>query len=185
MSIVPDRRPEAPREVIEEILRIAGVTDAVAIVGWRGYYFRSMGDPAKNDRGIYDDAIFVVGPTAYASFFANTDPSRHREGIATLKPGTWLYKVGIHGLSKPAAQRYKALVQAAEVTVARDNHGSDTGWFGINIHRGGNATTSSLGCQTVHPDHWPAFFALVQQQMRAAGQTTVRYHLVEDPRMHG
>src|SRR5262245_48185267 len=117
----------------------------------------------ENDRGIYDDALFIVSPETFVAFNANVDPSVFRRGIAALEAGGVRYKLGIHGLSRPAAQCYKALVQAGPVTVRRDETGNDTGWFGINIHRGGVSGTSSLGCQTIVPDQWPTFIAPVER----------------------
>jgi lysozyme len=177
--IAPASRPKQTRDVVAAILEKHNVRDAVAIVGARGYYANLMGVPGKNDRGIYDDAIFVVSPSAFVSFNANVDPSVHRKAIANLRPGVWRYRIGTHGLSKPAAQRYKALVQAGEVTVMRDGVGLDTGMFGINIHRGSTSTTSSLGCQTIVPSQWPAFIALVEQELKRAGQKVVPYVLTE------
>lgn len=179
MSISPPAWPKQSRAEVEAILTDHHITDAVALVGIRGYYRDTMGQPGANDRGIYDDAIFLLSRYIFASFNANTDPSIARPGVAVLKPGVWRYKLGIHGLNRPAAQRYKALVQAAPVTVHRDGAGNDTGWFGINIHRGSRTTTSSLGCQTIVPDQWPAFIALVEQELRRAGQTVVPYVLRE------
>ena len=178
-SIAPPSRPKLTRGAVEFILARHKVTAPVALVGVRGYYRDSMGQPGVNDRGLYDDALFLISADTFAGFNANTDPSVARRGIATLKPGTWRYQLGIHGLNRPASQRYKALVQAGPVTVHRDDTGDDTGWFGINIHRGSRTTTSSLGCQTLVPDQWPAFIALVEQELKRAGQTVVPYVLTE------
>jgi lysozyme len=177
--IIPNSRPAWPRERVAEYLANAGLLYPVIIMGFRGYYLNSMGKPAVNDIGIYDDAIYVYSANVCASFNANTDPSRLRQRVAVLRTGLWKYKLGIHGISKPANRRYPALVQADEVTVDRHQAGSDTGWFGINIHRGGYSTTSSLGCQTIYPDQWNAFFNLVAAELNRAGQKVVPYLLVE------
>lgn len=175
--ILPAHRPMASRATIATLLSRASVDAPVALVGIRGYYRDTMGAPGTNDRGIYDDAIFLLAPNCFAAFNANTDPSVTRTRMAVLTAGLWKYKVGTHGLSRPAAQQYTALVQAGEVTVLRDGTGPDTGHFGINIHRGGRGTTSSRGCQTVWPDQWPAFIALVRSELKRAGQTVIPYLL--------
>jgi lysozyme len=179
-AIIPPSRPMQKRADTARELSGFAVTEKVALLGVRGYYRDTMGVPGKNDRGIYDDAIFLYSPEAHVAFNANTDPSVTRKHIAVLRQGLWYYKVGIHGLSKPKAQQYTALVQAGEVTVIRDDEGSDKGYFGINIHRGSYGSTSSLGCQTIFPDQWPAFIALVQSEMKRAGQKTIPYLLVEN-----
>lgn len=180
-KIVPPHPPQQSREETLRILQTGGVSSAVALLGVRGYYRRSMGDVRKNDRGIYDDAIFLVSPRTHASFNANVDPSIFRKGIAKLARGVWLYRVGIHGLSKPKDQRYVALVQAGLVEIERDNDGNDRGFFGINIHRGSFGSASSLGCQTIYPDQWAAFISLVRKELDFYGQQTIPYMLVEEP----
>ncbi len=177
MAIKPARKPQA---TLDRILKAgAGISDPVWLLGVRGYYRNSMGG-GKNRRSIYDDAIFLVAPEFFASFNANTDPSISRRGVACLDDGDWRYKLGIHGLSKPADKRYTALVQASAVTVIRDNTGHDTGWFGINIHRGGYNSTSSLGCQTIFPDQWDSFISSVKSQLKLHGQKEVTYRLTSE-----
>lgn len=179
---IPPARPQQDPATTAQQLLAANVHDSVAVVAIRGYYRDTMGVPGVNDRGIYDDAFIVVSPSVHASFNGNTDPSVYRPGIATLKPGVWRYKPGIHGLSRPPALQYPAFVQAAEVTVLRDPNGvahghpdeqptEDTGWFGINLHRGGIETTSSLGCLTVPPMQWDSFHQLVLDQLHRYSQT--------------
>lgn len=147
----------------------------VVVVGIRGYYRDTMGAPGVNDRGIYDDALFVDSPDAFVAFNGNTDPSVYRvgrgtganKGMASLNPGLWY----AHGFGQHKG-KYLALCQRlGEVTVTRDGNPpyADTGYFGINIHRGGYQTTSSEGCQTIHPDQWTGFISLVTDQAK-------RYH---------
>jgi hypothetical protein len=151
------------------------------LVGIRGYYRDSMGAVGRNDIGIYDDAIFVVSPHAFVSFNANTDPSVTRPRIATLVPGVWMaHKIGLH-------KGYRALSQQmGEVTVSRHGAGLDTGYFGINIHRGGLKSTSSEGCQTIPPAQWPGFIGLVETEARRLfgakwNSTVIPYVLLEEP----
>ena len=176
--------PQQPRTQTISLLSKHGVdvSKRVALLGVRGYYRDTMGEPGQNDLGIYDDAIFVVSPDTHKAFHANTDPSRLSPGMASLLPGVWKYQLGLHGLSKPLHQRYLALVQAAPVTVARHlQRTTDTGWFGINIHRGGRNTTSSAGCQTIPPELWDAFLPLVRNQLREYKQEWLHYVLMDGP----
>lgn len=150
------------------------------LVGIRGYYRDSMGAVGRNDIGIYDDAVFVVSPNAFVAFNANTDPSVTRPRIATLQPGLWFaHKIGLH-------KGYRALSQQmGQVTVSRHGTGLDTGWFGINIHRGSHTSTSSEGCQTIPPAQWPGFIGLVETEARRLfgpkwNSTVIPYALLEE-----
>jgi lysozyme len=179
--VIPKNRPQQKRQDTERQLKTAGVSDPVCLVGIRGYYRDTMGAKGKNDRSIYDDAIILVSPNVHAAFNANVDPAaygrnpRNNKGYASLKPGVWRYKIGQHGISR--GNPYKALVQAAPVTVARDGGKDETGWFGINIHRGGVTHTNSEGCQTIPPAQWPAFIALVDTELKRNNAKTVSYVL--------
>lgn len=157
-------------------------SDAVYLVGVRGYFKDTMGKVGVNDIGMYDDAIGIISQEALVTFNFNVDPSRQKKGMANLKansnPG-WLYKRGIHGLNKPKSLQYEAFVQADKVTVKRFEQGDDTGFFGINIHRGGFTGTSSLGCQTVPREQWEAFKELAFSLMKKHNQKTIRYFLIE------
>src|SRR5690606_22423033 len=62
MSIMPRGRPGITQERAGELLKRRGVPDRVALLGLRGYYRDTMGKKGRNDRGLYDDAIVLVGP---------------------------------------------------------------------------------------------------------------------------
>lgn len=175
MPIVPSEKPRlsaAELHGLFEPLVIDREQYPLVIVGIRGYYKDSMGAPGVNDRGIYDDAIFIDSPQATVAFNGNTDPSRYRKGqgkgsgkgMASLNPGAWyVHKFDLH------KGKYLALCQrGGDVTVTRDGDPPylDTGSFGINIHKGGYNGTSSEGCQTIHPDQWHSFISLAKDQAK-------------------
>lgn len=174
--MIPKSKPQQTRKQTETLLK--GVDSPVALVGIRGYYSDTF-SPSGNNIDVYDDAIFLISKYGYYPFNANTDPSILRPKVARLKPGVWQYKLGTHNLSKPKNRQYPALVQAAPVTVFRYKEGDDSGWFGINIHKGSNNTTSSFGCQTIPPSQWGGFYELVKMEMNRAGVKTIPYVLVD------
>lgn len=182
-SIVPALRPQQTLEKTLEILRSKGVTDQVAILGIRGYFEDTMGKPNQNDRGIYDDAFFLVSPRAYIACNANTDPSRFGlntqigKGLAVLQHGVYRYKKGLHGITH--GNPYPAFVQAEKVLVLRDGGKLERDWLSINIHKGGVGTTSSLGCQTAYPTQWLEFQETGYAEMDFYKQLTIPYCLVE------
>jgi len=189
MSMIPNSRPRMTEAALMPLVRPLGITDAdrLFVVGVRGYYRDTMGKPGVNDRGIYDDALFIVAPGLhFSSWNANTDPSRYRngkgtgagKGMASLKTGLWrAHRFGLH-------KGYPALIQiGGAVTVVRDGQPpyEDTGYFGINIHKGGVTTTSSEGCQTIHPTQWLAFMANMDdlaKRLRLRG-SVIPYALVD------
>jgi len=94
---VPNSKPRLSASKLHELIQPFFVNRQefpLLIVGIRGYYLNTLGEPGKNDRGIYEN----------------------------------------------------------------------TGYFGINIHKGGYNTTSSEGCQTLHPDQWTSFINLAKDQ---------------------
>lgn len=176
-------RPRLSRGQI--ISKLPSGTSFPCIVGIRGYFKDEFGKKAVNDRGVYDDAIYIVETNLAFAFNGNTDPSRHGmnnkigKGLASLKAGTYEYKIGIHGLSKEKSKQYEALVQEEPVTVKRDiTETEHKGFFGINIHKGGFNTTSSEGCQTIHPSQWDEFMTLVKAYFPSG--KNIPYILIEN-----
>lgn len=181
--MIPNSKPKLLQSEAKDLIQDFNLGEyPVKLLGIRGYYKQTMGNPIKNDRGIYDDAIFILSPELFGTYNANTDPSVAKPGVAVLKPGVYLYKIGLHGISRP--NPYKALRQYGRVTVYRDGRAgefTDTKQapFYINIHRGGINTTSSLGCQTIHPSQWPSFIATVEDQLKRFNQPVIPYALIE------
>jgi len=195
MTMQPASLPQASFTDISRLAFAAGLDperEPLFVVGVRGYYRDTMGIVGRNDRGVYDDAMFLKAGTAFRPFNGNTDPSRVRKGrgtgagkgMAVLKPGLYrAHRLGLH------RGKYEALCQlAGQVTVIRDGDPPypDTGFFGINIHRGGYGTTSSEGCQTLPPSQWEAFIGAVRAQAKRINPAnyravTVPYLLVEGP----
>ena len=189
--LVPTLRPRLSRAEVEEIAArelikfdLSRERFPCVMLGIRGYYKNSMGVSGQNDRGIYDDALFICTPNAFLSVNANCDASKYRKGwgfgrekgMASLAKGVWMYQPGIH-------RTYAAFRQAAAVLVNRDGTKGDyseVGWFGINIHKGGTFGTSSLGCQTIPPSQWASFKELMYGQLKMFGQKTFPYILIDE-----
>jgi hypothetical protein len=183
--MIPNARPKQKKEATLELLKKHKVVDPVCLVGVRGYYSK-MGPTKFNDRGLYDDALILVssGGDVYATFNANVDPSRYGKnpkigkGYASLKAGVWTYKLGLHGIR--SGNPYRALVQSAPVTVVRDGGQEETGFFGINIHRGSQRSTSSEGCTTVPEPCWSGLISLTESEMKRNNAKTLSYVLVNN-----
>lgn len=89
-----------PNLTREQVLAMPGVADLAAagpaIIGIRGFFDQ----PDHNERGVYDDAAFIVGPAPedFRAFNWNTDPTITKPRMAVLQPGTYEWKKGIHGM---------------------------------------------------------------------------------------
>ena len=167
----------------------------------KGYKWFENGDYNLNIVGVrnsetlnevtnkFDDHITVSykidGEWQFHCFDCTTDPGTHwvenvmnDKGVAILKPGQYRssHKLRLHG------GKYLALGQQKPLTVYRDNNRddkydldeskTDTGIFGINIHRAtkyeGKKSTNidkwSAGCQVIASnDDWHEFLDICQQ----------------------
>lgn len=166
--------PQMTRAEILKIAENAGVKAMPVIVGIRGYYRDSMGKIGVNDRGIYDDAIFVVGEKQFFAFQANVDPSIFRRGIATLS-------VGVYEVVKWIHRGKYASLQIVNDRLHRDGSNElDAGRHGINFHYGSESETWSEGCQTLPRSTYWSFLNLVYGEMQKAKADSIHYVLIEN-----
>jgi len=178
----PSLKPQITRDLIERLVIDYHPQERAVLVGIRGYYRDSMGAKGKNDRGIYDDAIILLSPFVFEAFNANTDPSIFRQGIATLAQGMHYYRKGKHGISRPGGG-YPALRPATpgeQLPVTRDGVTDPRPGVAINIHKGSYNSTSSEGCQTIHPDQWKFFIEMTYGEMDRFHQSRIPYILAEN-----
>ncbi len=199
MSVpIPSSRPQASLAVV-----IAAATKAwnhvrpgtklpdLFVLAVRAYYRDTMGVPKANDFGIFDDAFFIVTPFGFSTWNGNTDPTRSGwnanagKYMARLKPGVWTYRRLKHRASSPDG--YMAFGQGADrVTVERLRADrtiaqTETGCFGINLHRAGVTTTSSEGCLTVPQNQWVQFRNTLDQALEKTGAKTFPLILIDGP----
>ena len=178
MSLVPDSRPRASRDnILERIHKLNyNPNEKVFVVAIRGYYHD---DHSENKRGIYDDAMFIFGSETFAAFNANTDPSVFRKGIASLVPGVHRYKPGKHKINSPSGYpAFRPATPDEALPVTRDGILHPDPGVAINIHRGSENGTSSLGCQTIPPSQWSAFQKLLMLELKKSGQDSFNYYLL-------
>lgn len=157
----------------------------------RAYYRDSMGVPRSNDYGIFDDAFFIVSPFGFSSWNGNSDPSRigwnNNAGkyMARLKPGVWTFKRLKHHASRPDG--YMAFGQGehpATVERLRTDGAiaqTETGCFGINLHRAGVNGTSSEGCLTVPLEQWAKFRNTLDDALAKVARKSFSLILIDGP----
>ena len=193
------------------------ITNVMALKGYKyfldsndkGYDVNVIGvrnsHTGKEVTNKFDDIMTISykddkGEWQYHEFDCTTDPGRHwvenvinDKGVAILKPGQYRrsHKLRLHG------GKYLALGQQSPVTVYRDNNlddkydldesKTDTGVFGINIHRAskyeGKKSTNidkwSAGCQVIAAnDDWHEFLDICQTAREIHGNN-FSYTLLE------
>lgn len=149
-------------------------THKVFIVFIRGYRKNTMGVPGVNDRGIYDDAAFIITEDSFYPFNCNVDPQYFRpgtgfgdkKGIASVKAGIVFkcWKLDYH------KNKYLALCQRlGVVTVIRDGnppYEQTSAYTGINNHKGRLTVVDSLGCCTVPENEYQEYIDIIVGELR-------------------
>jgi lysozyme len=176
----PATRPKQDRATTAQIIEKAGISPGrVALLAIRGYYRDTMGKEGVNDRGIYDDAIFIISPAVYKTFNANTDPQKYGRRLAMLKPGHYAFYRGKHkGSAKYGYNALRAYPEGVELPCTRD--GVDSTCSYINIHKGGYRDTFSAGCITLPPSQWSEFIRTVYAEMDRLNQPVINLILKEN-----
>lgn len=161
---IPDTRPKLTRAEALKIMRYFKIpeTHAVVVGMIRGYYANKIGKPGQNDRNVYDDACLMIGLNEYQTFNGNCDPQSYRDGyglqestkgMASLVEGAYyMWRLDLH------KGKYEAFCQRlGPCTVLRDGkppYLQTNAYIGVNFHRGGINSTSSLACQTTPPSQY-------------------------------
>jgi len=190
----------SPAEVLSAI-RVAGHVVFDTGPGHRPFDLQIVGLRRATTPDAFDDRIFVVyrdasGVLTVRSWAATTDPGVYWRrnpgkvrGTAILKAGQYrsAWRIGLHKGVHPA------LVQDSPVTVWRDSNrdalidiglDSETGTFGINIHRAGTSSSVvdkwSAGCQVFATNAgFEEFLALCRAQVSSGAGSRFTYTLLE------
>jgi hypothetical protein len=158
--------------------------------------FHLVGIRSKaNKPNEFDDLIAVINNNEISWYTCTTNPGTHwllnllnPKGAALLKPGQYLntWQLGLH------QGKYQALTQCKNVTVFRDGDKDNiaeetkvtqTGMFGINIHRANEKLISKLidkwsaGCQVLNN---PQQFNELLTKCKQSGLKTFTYTLLKE-----
>jgi len=158
--------------------------------------FHLVGIRSKaNAKNQFDDLIAVINNNEITWYTCTTNPGTHwlknllnPKGAAVLKPGQYLdsWQIGLH------QGKYQALTQCKPIAVYRDGDRDDiaeeskiteTGIFGINIHRANPNIVSKLidkwsaGCQVLND---PKQFNELLNKCKATKNKTFTYTLLNE-----
>lgn len=178
-----------------------GPLPAVYNLAVRGYRFRTMGNPERNDVGIFDDAFFLVTPDGFYPENANTDPSRlgWNPGVGKpygmLQPGVWFFYPGAHKGVSPAfrqaddAQVAKAfgIPHEGKFKVRRmwgiddPRNYIEWGHQQVNIHPASMSTTSSWLCLTLPYDRAKNWLKIATLALKENRQKLLPVILIDGP----
>jgi len=157
------------------------------VLAVRAYYSETIA-PDGNNLSAYDDAFFIVSPFGMTAWNGNTDPSRYglrpdssTRYMARLKPGCYKFISLTHRGSYQAFGQGPHPVMVERIrrdgTIAQ----TETGEFGINLHRGGINGTSSEGCLTLPVDQFDAFRQKLNRTMQQMGVNSFDLILIDGP----
>ena len=161
---------------------------------WLPFHIVGIRSDANNPDK-FDDLIGLVEKDNLVWFSGTTNPGTHwlknllnPKGAALLKPNQYLntYQLGLH------QGKYTALCQRKPVTVYRDGNKNgiaeatavtDTGLFGINIHRANPNVVSTIidkwsaGCQVLND---PIDFNFLIKRCKESGLKEFTYTLLKE-----
>lgn len=165
-------------------------------LGYQWFDFMIVGIRSTLDKpNEFDDLIGLVANGKVTWFTGTTNPGVHwlknimnPKGTAVLKPGQYIntWALGLH------QGKYEALRQVKPVTVYRDKDlddkseetaTTDTGLFGINIHRANEKAISkiidkwSAGCQVLNN---PADFKTLLDSCKESKLKAFTYTLLKE-----
>jgi lysozyme len=207
-AIIPPSLPKASPDLVRKLAAADWVAagynlkdlPGVYQFACRGYRLESMGNPKRNDVGMYDDACFLVTPWGVTPVNCNVDPSRFgwNPGVgkpfAQLKAGVWWFRPGPHKGVMPALRQCDedeaarlSVPNNGRMTVLRvwglndSRNYEETGYFAINQHPGGWEGTSSWACLTYPPTYAKRFLQDVCDALAKAKQKVIPCILHDGP----
>jgi hypothetical protein len=161
---------------------------------WFDFHFVAVRSKA-NEKDKFDDLFGVISGDKIKWFSCTTNPGTHwlknllnPKGAALVVPNQYIdsWKLGLH------QGKYEAFVQAKPITVYRDKNLNDiaeegaiteTGMFGINIHRANEKAISqiidkwSAGCTVLNN---PADFKVVHDDGKATKLAFFTYTILKE-----
>ena len=200
--------PLASKELVQRLALEAWQNDGnqgplpkVFNLAVRGYRFKTMGNPERNDVGIFDDAFFLVTPDGFYPENANTDPSRlgWNPGVGKpygmLQPGVWWFYPGAHRGVSPAFRQADDAATGRRLGIPHDGAfhvmrmwGHDDprnflewGYQQVNIHPAGMNTTSSWLCLTLPLDRAKNWLRIATLALRKNKQRLLPTILIDGP----
>lgn len=205
---VPTSKPQASLDTVRFVALSRWRKDGhqeplpqVYVLAVRGYWKSSMGDPGRNDVGVWDDAFFLVTPNTMLAERANTDPSRvgWNAGVGKpyfmLDPGIWYFYPGAHKGVRPAFRQADDADVAKRLGIPHEGKFTGTRMWGfgdkrnyketghqqVDIHPGGIENTSSWACLTLPKARAKVWLQTATAELKAYSQKLLPVILIEGP----